>query len=266
MAKPPDVEYLSLAGDLRRDVAVQCLLAPGEGASELVIVAAQVKRVDVVAGTTMGLRVARHLREHPSGRVVIMPPASSGVAESFVELLTPPPTGAVIMESPDLPARPRFALIPATQIPDDRAAVDAAEFALEACEGARVSDIRANLVAAAVAEFSANALQHATDTVEAPVVAATVVGRERILEVAVTDLGRGISEAEAPADLLSAVPGPEHGSGFIADLIRRGNKRNLTISVEMIAGTGRLRWTWSQHRTEKGIFVPGTTVVARIPA
>ena len=71
-----DVEYLSLAGDLRRDVAPRSLLTPGDGSSELVILAAQVQRVDVVAGTAMGLRMARHLREHPSGRVVIMPPAS----------------------------------------------------------------------------------------------------------------------------------------------------------------------------------------------
>jgi anti-sigma regulatory factor (Ser/Thr protein kinase) len=112
-------------------------------------------------------------------------------------LIAPPPDRVIITESPDLPERHRFALVPATPIPDHAAAVDAAEFALEACEAARVSDLRANLVAAAIAELSANALQHATGTVDPPVVAATVGGRERTLEVAVTDLGRGISEAEA---------------------------------------------------------------------
>lgn len=261
-----EVEYLSPAGDLRRRVALQSLLMPGDGSSELLIAASQVQCVDVVAGTAMGLRLVRHLCEHPSGTVLIMPPSQATVAEHFVELVTPLPDSVTISGSFDLPERPRFALVPGTPIPDDGAAVDAAGFALQACDVARISEIRANLVGAAVAELSANALQHATDTLDPPVVAVTVAGRERTLEVAVTDLGRGISEAEAPANLLRAVPGAKGGNGFLADLIRRGNARSLEVSIEMTAGTARLRWRWNHHRTETLSYVPGTTIVVRIPA
>jgi anti-sigma regulatory factor (Ser/Thr protein kinase) len=197
---------------------------------------------------------------------MIMPPSAAPVAEQLVELLTPHPDEVTITGSVELPDRPRFALVPATPVPDEEAAVAAAGFALEACDAARISEVRANLVGAAVAELSANALRHATDTQDPPVVAVAVSGRERTLEVAVTDLGRGISEANAPAELLRAVPGAKGGSGFLADLIRRGTARSLEVSIEMTAGTARLRWRWNHHRTETLAYVPGTTIVVRIPA
>lgn len=261
-----DSELLSLAGDIRRHLAVQCLLAAGDDSSELVILASQVRSVDVVAGTATRLRIARHLREHPAGRVMIEPPTRTVAAEHYLELLTPLPDGVTVTASIDVSNPARFAIVPATAITDERAAVDAAAFALEACDAARISESRANLVAAAIAELSANSLEHAVGTEEPPIVAATVTGRERTLEVAVSDLGRGISEARAPAELLRDVPGAKSGNGFLADLIRRGRTRDLDVSIEMIAGTATLRWTWSQHRVERRAYVPGTTVVVRVPA
>lgn len=261
-----DVELLSLAGDLGRDVAPQCLLTPGDGSAELVILASQVQRVDVVAGTATRLRIERHLREHSSGLVTFMPPATPTPAEHYLELLMPLPDGVKVTTQLDLRDRPRFALVPATPIADEGAAVDAASFALEACEAARIADTRANLVAAAIAELSANALQHGIDMSDSPVVAMTVSGRVRTLEVAVTDPGRGISEAVAPVELVRAIPGAKAGNGFLADLVRRGRKRDLDVSIEVLAGNARLRWTWASHRTEERVYVPGTTVVVRVPA
>jgi hypothetical protein len=98
------------------------------------------------------------------------------------------------------------------------------------------------------------------------VVAVTVSGRARVIEVAVVDLGTGISGATDPAEMLRAIPGPNNGNGALADLIRRGGVRRLAVSIEILSGTASLFWRWDQHKTENRSFVPGTSVVARIPA
>jgi len=261
-----DSQWLSLAGDLRRHIAVQSLLAEGDESSELVIFASQVERVDAVGGAATLLRAGRHLEEHPSGQVMIVPPTRPSPAEQFLELLSPLPDGVVLTDAGSVPEPRRFALVPATLIPDDASAVAAAGFALEACERARISEVRTNLVGLAVAEIAGNALHHATGTQTPPAVAVTVSGRERVIEIAVVDLGTGISSAIDPAAALGAIPGPANGSGFLADLIRRGNKREIELSIEVMSGTATLRWRWDQHRTENQSFVPGTTVLVRIPA
>jgi hypothetical protein len=261
---PGDVEWLSLGGNVVRDVAPGCLLAPGEPKSELVLVASSVHSVDVVAGTAARLRIARHFRQRPDGHVTIMPPSSVDVAEHFVELLMPVPDRVTVSTPPALAEPPRYALLPATVITDDTAAVAAGAFALEACDRARISMVRANLVAWAVIELSANALAHAQASDDPPVVAMTVSGRERILEVAVSDLGRGISEARDASSLLGGVPGVKGGEGALAEFLRRGVKRDIDVRLEAFAGTGRLRWTPMRHRASTGVWVPGTTVVARV--
>lgn len=261
---PDDVEWLSLGGNVVRDVAPVCLFAPSEPKSELVLVASGVGSVDVVAGTATRLRIARHFRQRPEGRVTIMPPSSASVAEHFIELLTPVPDGVTVSTPPELADPPRYALLPATLIPDDEAAVAAGAFALEACDRARIAPIRANLVAWAVVELSANALAHARGSDDPPVVAMTVSGRARVLEVAVSDLGRSISEAREAARLLGELPGTKGGQGALADFLRRGANRDLDVRLEVFAGTGRLRWTPMRHRASGDTWVPGTTVVARV--
>jgi len=264
--EPAESEWLSLVGDLRRRVALQCLLGESEGHSELVVFAPQVERVDAVAGAALRVRIDRHLRQFPDGRVMIEPPTRSLPAEHLRELITPLPEGVTFGEHDREDEIARFALVPATIVQDHEAAVAAAGYALEACEHARIADRRANLAAAAVAELSNNALQHAAGSDQAPAVAVTVSGRERVIEVAVVDLGTGISSSERPADALTHIASPEHGNGFLADFLRRGSKRDLDVSIEILSGTATLRRTWAAHRTENGSFVPGTTVVARIAA
>ena len=149
-------------------------------------------------------------------------------------------------------------------IADSEQARLAAAFALEACEAARVSGARANLIALALMELADNALIHATGTVDPPVVAATVAGRERFVEVAAVDLGEGLSEPSDCLDLVRQIPGAKEGGGFLAGLIRMGPTRELQISIEIISGVARLRWTPASHRTVRGNYVPGTTVIARI--
>lgn len=154
--------------------------------------------------------------------------------------------------------------MPATPIVDESGAVDAAAFALEACDAARVSQARANIVGLAVAELASNALRHAVETHDPVVVAATVHGRARTIEVAATDLGQGFSDKKDAHHVLGEIPGVSGGSGGLAHLIRQGQKRNVSVTVEVLAGRGRLRWAWSSHRAEPLAYIPGTTVVVRV--
>lgn len=259
-----DVEYLSMTGDIRRQVAPRCLLAPGDENSELVIFAPGVTHVDVVSATATRLRMERHWRHHPGGRVSIEPPTATGAAEQYLEMLAPLPPDVVIAGGESPMGSSRVSLVPATPIPDESAAVDAARFALEACDVARISHARANIVALAIAELGSNALRHATNTVDPVVVAATVHGRARTLEVAATDLGQGFSDAKDAHRLLGQIPGASGGSGGLAHLIRRGERRNVNVTVEVLAGRGRLRWAWNSHRAEPLAYIPGTTVVVRV--
>jgi anti-sigma regulatory factor (Ser/Thr protein kinase) len=260
-------ELLTLSGKLTRARALDSLLRVGlssGSAADLMLSAEGVTDVDVVAGAAARLRICRHLRESPGGQVTIVPPRDAGTAERLLELLSPLPAGVVLSDNRAPSVQTRYGFVPATLIADSDDARLVAELALEACEAARVSDARANLVAVTLMELAENALIHVTGTVDPPVVAATVAGRERFVEVAAVDLGQGLSERSDCLDLVRQMPGAKHGGGFLADLIRLGASRDLQISIEIISGVARLRWTAARHRTERRSYVPGTTAVVRI--
>jgi len=260
-------ELLTLSGKLTRARALDALLRVGlssGSAADLMLCAESVTDVDVVAGAAARLRICRHLRESPGGQVTIVPPRDASTAERLLELLSPLPVGVLLSDDRAVPDQTRYGFMPATLIADSEQARLAAEFALEACEAARVSGARANLIALALMELADNALIHATGTVDPPVVAATVAGRERFVEVAAVDLGEGLSEPSDCLDLVRQIPGAKEGAGFLAGLIRMGSTRELQISIEIISGVARLRWTPASHRTVRGNYVPGTTVIARI--
>jgi anti-sigma regulatory factor (Ser/Thr protein kinase) len=258
---------ISVSGSVRREAALTSFLSAepaGEPDTELMIHAPGVERVDVVTGAAARMRIARHMRKHPDGGVTIIPPRDGAVAGRLIDLLWPLPEGVNLTAQEDPGERPRYALVPATQIKDAEDAHLAGESALEACEAARVSEDRASIIALAVMDVAENALLHAVDPEDPPVVAATVSGRERFVEVAVVDSGCGISEAESPEELLAGLPAPLNGAGILPELLRLGKRDDLNVRIEILAGTGRLRWRWNGHATTTGVYVPGTTVVVTV--
>ena len=264
-ADPGETDWLSFGGDVRRDKALTSLLGPREAKAELVLFGPGVDNVDVVTGSAARLVIARQQRVRPDGRVLITPPTTAAVAERYLELLSPLPAGVAVTDAaPAAVDPPRYALLPATPVADYHAVNAAAEFSLEACDRGRISVVRANLVAWAVAELAENALVHAERTDDPPVVAMTVSGRERILEVAVTDLGRGLCDDPDVEARLRALPGLRGGLSALSEFLSRGTRRGIQVSLEIYSGTGQLRWTQMRHRTSSGLWVPGTTVVARI--
>ncbi|MBN1607369.1 MAG: hypothetical protein JW940_12095 [Polyangiaceae bacterium] len=113
--------------------------------------------IDVVGAVATRMRTARHLRQHPVGRVEIWQPGKESVAARFFELLHPLPAGA------GMGARPasepvRVALLPVTAIEDSDAARAVGEMILEECLAARISELRAGYIALATMELADNAL------------------------------------------------------------------------------------------------------------
>ncbi|MGH2878987.1 MAG: ATP-binding protein [Solirubrobacteraceae bacterium] len=258
---------ISLSGSVDGQAALIGFLGPepdGENDSDLMIAAAAVDRIDVLTGAAAKMRIARHLRRHPAGRVTVAPPREATVASRLLDLLGELPEAVTIATDRELPERSRFALIPATQINDPEDAHAAGEFALEACEFARVAEERAGVIALTVMELAENALRHGRDGEDPPILAASVAGRERSVRVVVLDSGKAISEALSPTERLAAIPDHANVRGFLPELLRLGRRHDLKVGIEILAGTGRLRWRWNGQHPGKGVHVPGTTVIARI--
>jgi ABC-type transporter Mla MlaB component len=264
-----DFDILSLSGSLERDRALEALLAPstmqGDDA-ELCINARAVNSIDVVTATAMRMRIERHLREYPRGFVSIWLPSQAAIAARFYDILEPLP--AQVAVHPGLATNPpaHFTLLPATPLKDSEDARLIGEVVLDECLKARVSRRRAGDLTEATMVLTDHALLHAGSALDPPVVAVSSFGRERIVEIAVTDAGTGISEAADPAALLRTIPGRalKGERGFLGLILNRALAAGVDAQVQILAGTGRLLWTSTQHRTERRRSVPGTTVVVRI--
>ncbi len=256
--------WLSLGGVMRREDALADLLRAECTEPDEVIVASSVDRIDGVFATALVLRVARHRARHPDGQVHLRLPTTLATRKLLVELVGGAIDGLILDPSTDARALPERCLLPATAIADRDDAIAAAEYALHA--GEAVSSFTAKrelLLFQAIAELGQNALRYAEGAPTSPVLAATISQRG-VVEVVASDLGISISEASDPAKLLADVPGVRSGEGALADLLRLGMTRKVSVSIEILSGTGRLRWRWSAHAASKKDYVPGTTVVVRI--
>jgi hypothetical protein len=169
-----------------------------------------------------------------------------------------------VLADPESPSpEVRYSVIPATQITDAEAAHLAGEAALEFCESLRISDERAGMVALAAMGLAEQALD-ADGATDSPVIAATVTGRTRLVELAVLDSGRAISESRSAKRALEMLTAPENGAAILPELLRIGQRHDLNVNIEVLAGTGRLRWRWNGHTSEEGNYFPGACVVVSI--
>ncbi len=263
------MEWLSLSGDLTREHAVGQLLAPSTSAeadSELCLHAGSVQRLDAVAAAALRLRMARHHREHEQGTVTLVLPSNPGLAARLSALLDPLPNWVMLAEQVDAEPPANYALVPATIVEDSHGAVALGGWTLEACERARIAVKRSAFIAATAIELADNAVVHAQDPTDPPVVAVTNASRGPVVEIAVLDTGRGISESDAPREILRRIPrrALDGEPGFLGQILQRARKAHVQVQVQVLAGTGRLLWTSMQHRTVEGLYLPGTTVIVRV--
>jgi len=263
-------EFLSLRGSLTRGHALEGLLAAGtvdDEHAELCIDATMVERVDVVAATATRIRLARHQREHPTGHASIWLPRRAATAARYADMLSPLPDRVGFgRHLPNASAPAHYTLVPATQILDSDAAMLAGEYVFDACRRARISRRRAGYIAAAAVEIADNAVTHAPEAVDVPVLAVNSFGRARIVELAVTDAGTAVSEADDPIAIVRSIPGRAIAGerGFLGHMLRRAQQAGVDVTVEILAGVAHLTWATTRHRTTRRRYVPGMTVVARI--
>jgi len=263
------MEWLSLSGDLTRDHAVEQVLAPStstDANSELCLHLGHVERLDVVTAAAVRLRLARHEREHPQGTVNLVLPSEPGNAARLATLLDPLADRVTLTGQVDAEPPANYALVPATVIEDSHGAVALGGWTLRACESARISAKRSAFIAATAMELADNAVVYAQDPTDPPVVAATSASRGRVVEVAVLDTGRGISESDAPREILRTIPrrALDGEPGFLGQILQRARKAHVQVQVQVLAGTGRLLWTPMRHRTVEGLHLPGTTIIVRV--
>jgi anti-sigma regulatory factor (Ser/Thr protein kinase) len=209
--------------------------------------------------------MARHHREHEQGTVTLVLPSDPGLAARLSALLDPLPNWATLAEQVDAEPPANYALVPATIVEDSHGAVALGGWTLEACERARIAVKRSAFIAAAAMELADNAVVHAQDSTDPPVVAVTSAGRGRVVEIAVLDTGRGISESDA-REILRRIPrrALDGEPGFLGQILQRARKAHVQVQVQVLAGTGRLLWTSMRHRTVEGLYLPGTTVIVRV--
>lgn len=261
---------LSFTGTLTGTRALEQLLQPmpvEDPDTEVCLNLLAVESIDVIGAAAARMRIQRHLREHPQGSVTIWPPRRAAVAARFFALLGDF-SERVYFESPEAEAPAHSTLLPATEVVDSDRARLVGEVLLDACEDARISGRRAAYVTVAAMELADNAVTHATDALDPAIVAVASVGRERIVEVVVIDAGTGISELQDPNSSLAAIPGRALGGdrGFLSTILIKARQAGVDVMVRVVAGTGRLLWTPEVHRSETGLYVPGTTVIVRIAA
>lgn len=223
-------EILSLGASLTRRHALEGLLAAstleGEDA-ELCIDATKVERVDVVAATATRMRLARHRREHPNGHASIWLPRRAPTAARYADMLSPLPDRVDFgQQLPNVPAPAHYTLVPATQIPDSESAMLVGVYAFDVCRRARISRRRAGYIAATAMELADNAVAHAPEALDVPVLAVNSFGRSRIVEVAVTDAGTAVSEADEPTAIVRSIPGARSwaSAGFSDRCCAEGNR------------------------------------------
>jgi anti-sigma regulatory factor (Ser/Thr protein kinase) len=264
-----DWQWLSLRPDLTRESAVEQLLAPSASAdadTELCLDAGAVMRIDATAAAAFRLRIARHLREHQEGTVTLVLPKEPSTATRLSALLAAPLERVTLVEQVDLQPPTHYALVPATTVADSHAAVALGGWTLEACERARIAQRRSAFIVAAAMELADNAVVHASNPTDPPVVALTSVAPGRLLKLAVLDTGSGIADSEDPRELLRTLPrrALDGEPGFLGNILQRARSARVQVQVQILAGTGRLLWTPMQHRTAVGLHLPGTTVIVRV--
>jgi hypothetical protein len=197
-----------------------------------------------------------------------MVPSDSSVAVQLAALLGPLPERVTLAGQVNGEPPANYALVPATPVEDSHAAVALGSWTLDACERAGIARKRTAFVTAATMELADNAVVHAKGPTDAPVVAVTTATRGRVVEIAVLDTGRGVSESSDPREFLRTIPrrALDGKPGFLGNILQRARRADVQVQVQIFAGTGRLLWTPMRHRTRVGLRLSGTTVVVRIAA
>lgn len=257
---------VSISGDQRGETALANLPTVGVGDEELRVEAGGLVKVD--AYTAVALRA---LVEYYGSRchkmVTFRPPASDETWALLAGLL-----GAGLPEYFCLAAgasfprgRSRAAILPTRRIESLDDNDEVAEGLLDLIDGDTYGRRNVALMATAFAVFGENALIHAADSVIGTLAAIIYEREASTLELVVTDLGRGLADAEdAYETVIDLVERSQQHGGGLDGLVADARRKEIDLELRIASSSGRLLWRNGVPNVSEAQAVPGFTAAAII--
>ena len=193
-----DPALYSASGDLRGEAALSALL-PRADASEVLVVAKGLKKVDAFTACALRALIEYHARRHAT-RITLSPPDDTETYHTLLHLLGEGLPGHFCFSndaSPPAEQAPRTVLLPVTVIDSFSDCDRIAELVPRLCDAMPPRLVR--LIAGAFAELVDNSLFHADDSPIGVVACIFHERTEHALQLVVTDLGRSVAHEQDAA-------------------------------------------------------------------
>jgi hypothetical protein len=230
---------------------------------ELLIEARAAVEVDIYTGLAVRASIEQHLLEDTQATVCPWLPQDEDARRRLLDLLGPLPERCSLPDDHrDMGSDPRI-IVPVTSVEDyDRAGLVAStilQFASSPHRGRlRIAAREARFLAGVAMALLDNALLHSRDSTSAPFIACAMKPGTRDVQLAVYDLGTGISHCSNPratidACLKESSQDPVGGISYIAAMAK---KRGYRLTIQVRSGSASARWSGSWKTKEAG-FSPG---------
>jgi hypothetical protein len=264
-ALPPVV---SVAGDIRRETALEYLPALGKTTEEeLMLACDRVTHADAWSGASL-----RALVEYAATwlgmPVTVALPGTAAIRSLLATLMGDLPNGATLPDGAKWPESARSVLLPGSRIENSWQAEQYAN-AFATVAGRYYSRREITFLAAALGVLLDNALVHGG---KSPVGAITAIAHEREddeLQVVVCDLSEVVSRrsdaSEALATAWATSEAGFHGvPGGLVGLATMAGARDFDVTIALTSGSGRLRWRAGEMEAEQSSYVPGFTAAVTL--
>jgi hypothetical protein len=242
---------ISLAGraagpHVLRDIPDPLGVASG-GGEELLIVTRQVTEVDVYTGLAVKASIEQHLITGTSSTASPWLPSDDLARRRLFSLLGDLPARCTLADDhKETTDDPRI-LIPVTSIEDRDCAATLARtvYATASSPGRgplRLGRREAYLLGEATAVLLDNALDYSSGSSCAPFIACAMDPDSRDVQLAVLDLGTGVSHSPEPLrQMRESLQTSRDKPGGIQGLIADGHRRDLSVSLAIRSGTAFAR-------------------------
>jgi hypothetical protein len=233
---------ISISGDQRGEAALTHLPVPGANGEELRIEAGGLSDVDVYTAV-----VIRALAEYYGSRcrmvVSLQPPRQAATWRLLAALLGRGlPEQFCLAPETEFPAMGSRAAILPTRLIDSLDDNDEVADHVVDLIGNNYGYRNADLMAAAFGVLGENALLHGVDSPVRPIAA---IGHEResnVLQLVVTDLGRGLVSADPYEHMIDLVERSEQTRGGLYGLNAEARRKEIDLELRIASSAARLSW------------------------
>jgi hypothetical protein len=257
---------VSISGDQRGETALANLPNVGAGGEELHIEAGGLVKVDACTAVALRALVEYHgSRCHKT--VTFRPPRSGQTSALLASLLGAGlPDYFCLASGTSFPVgRSRAAILPTRRIESLDDNDEVAEGLLDLIDDEIYGCRNVALVATAFGVFGENALIHAPDSVVGTLAAIAYEREASALQLVVTDLGRGLADAEDPYEaVIDLVERSQQHGGGLDGLVADAHRKEIDLELRIASSSGRLSWRNGVPNVSEAQAVPGFTATAII--